>query len=91
MLPHADRRRIIADAHRPKVCTKNLRVEPTFLVGGVAAGLWKVERAKKTATLRITPFEKLSLVAQSELTREADSLRQFVEPDAETRSVRFGK
>lgn len=60
-------------------------------MGGVAAGLWKGERAKKTATLRITPFEKLSRVAQSELTREADPLLQFVGPDAEARSVRFGK
>lgn len=91
VLAHADRRRLIADAHRPKVCTKNLRVLPTFLVDGFAAGLWKVASTKKQATLTMSPFEKLSKAAQTELRQEGDALLRFVEPDVATRDVRFAK
>ena len=46
LLAHADRTRVISDAHRPKVGTANLRILATFLVDGMVSGTWKIERAK---------------------------------------------
>src|SRR4051794_1879408 len=44
VLALADRRRLIADEHKPRLATRNLRVPATFLVDGVVAGTWGTER-----------------------------------------------
>ncbi len=59
VLAHADRRRIISDAHRPMLTTKNLRVRAVFLWGGFAHGIWETEYKRRVATLRMRPFEPL--------------------------------
>jgi hypothetical protein len=82
VLAHADRTRIISDEHRPGLTTKNLRVRATFLWDGFARGTWDLERKRKTATLRLRPFEPLPRGALKELTAEAESLLAFTEPDA---------
>lgn len=82
VLAHADRRRIISDAHRPLLTTKNLRVRAVFLWDGFAAGLWELERKRKIATLRLRPFEPLPRKAVTALTTEGESLLRFAEPDA---------
>jgi hypothetical protein len=82
VLAHSDRRRVISDAHRPGLTTKNLRVRATFLWDGFAAGTWVTERKRKTATLRLRPFEPLPRAALKELTSEAESLLAFTDPDA---------
>lgn len=82
VLAHADRRRIIADAHRPSLTTKNLRVRSVFLWDGFAHGIWETEYKRKVATLRLRPFEPLPQVALDELTTEGESLLRFIEPDA---------
>jgi hypothetical protein len=89
LLSHEDRTRIIADEHRPMVFTKNLTVAPTFLVDGFVAGSWKVERKKKTASLTLSPFGKLTRKTKEELEHEGEALLSFVEEDAETREVTF--
>lgn len=80
LLAHRDRTRIIAGEHRPKVVTKNLRIHPTFLVDGFAAGMWSVKATKRKATLTLEPFGKLARAAQNELVEEADALLRFSEP-----------
>ena len=65
ILSHADRSRVIADAHRPRVTTKNLQVPGTFLVDGMVAGTWKAERKKAAATLLLTPFGSLRRKTES--------------------------
>ncbi|GAA2640034.1 winged helix DNA-binding domain-containing protein [Actinomadura fulvescens] len=87
VLAHADRSRVIADAHRPSLTTKNLRVRATFLWDGFAAGLWEVERKRRVATLRLRPFEKLPRRALNALTTEGERLLEFAEPDAPERQV----
>lgn len=86
VLAHADRTRIIDDAHRGKVVTKNLLVRATFLVDGFVAGTWKIERKKKSATLILEPFAPLpkKTLTDPTLNLEAQALLRFVEPDAET-------
>ncbi|MCP2340957.1 winged helix DNA-binding domain-containing protein [Actinomadura rupiterrae] len=82
VLAHADRRRIISDANRPLLTTKNLRVRAVFLWDGFAAGLWELDRKRKTATLRLRPFEPLPRDAITALSAEGESLLRFAEPDA---------
>jgi len=88
LLAHADRTRIIADEYRPRVATKNLRILATFLVDGFVAGTWSIQR-KKTATLTITPFAKLTKSAQKALAEEGERLVRFAEEDAASYEVKF--
>jgi hypothetical protein len=87
LLSHADRTRVIADEHRPRVTTKNLRIKATFLVDGFVAGTWSVERKRRAATLVLEPFGKLAKRTLRELEREGESLLELYEPDAAERSV----
>ncbi|TYK42819.1 winged helix DNA-binding domain-containing protein [Actinomadura decatromicini] len=82
VLAHADRRRVIADEHRPSLTTKNLRVRAVFLWDGFARGIWETEYKRKVATLRLRPFEPLPRDAVESLTVEGEALLRFLEPDA---------
>lgn len=82
VLSHADRTRVIADAYRPQLVTKNLRVRATFLIDGFAAGTWKTERGKAAAKLTIEPFEAIPKSSRKNLIDEAERLLRFIEPDA---------
>jgi hypothetical protein len=90
LLAHADRTRVIADAHRSKVSTGNLRTLATFLVDGFVAGVWRIERKRASASLLLEPFAAVSRKTRAELAEEGEALVGFVEPDARTADVRFG-
>ncbi len=90
ILAHADRTRIVADEHRRKISTSNLRILPVFLVDGFAAGTWAIERKKQVATLVAEPFEPLPKRVCEELSAEGGRLARFVEPDADSHDVRVG-
>ena len=56
LLSHADRTRIATDEHRTSVVRNNLQVIGTFLIDGFVAGIWRIERAKQAAELKLMPF-----------------------------------
>jgi hypothetical protein len=87
----ADRRRIVADEHRKRLTTANLRVLPTFLVDGFVRGTWELESAKGAATLVLEPFEPLAAAARDALAEEGEALLRFVEPEAGKCAVRFAR
>jgi hypothetical protein len=87
LLSHADRSRVVADAHRPSLATANLRLPGTFLCGGFVAGLWAAMRTKKAAALELRPFAPLSKAARTSLEDEGESLLRFMEPDATSFAV----
>jgi hypothetical protein len=87
VLAHKDRSRIVADEHRGKLTTKNLRVRATFLWDGLVRGTWKSERKGKKARLEIEPFEKLPRGAAKPLKEEGEALLRFLEPDATGHAV----
>ena len=92
MLAHKDRTRVITDEQRKSLATKNLRVKPTFLVDGFAAGSWSMARKRDTATLTIAPFEKLpGAPVAGELAAEGEALLRFVEEDAAKHRVEFSR
>lgn len=87
VLGHDDRRRVIADEHRPHLTTKNLQVKATFLVDGLVAGTWKLERARQAATLVLSPFGKITRPVRAALEEEGESLLAFAEPEAARRAI----
>ena len=82
VLAHADRTRLLADEHRGRIVTKNLRVRATFLWDGMVAGTWEVKRARGVATLTASPFIALPARRREALTAEAEALLRFTEDDA---------
>ncbi len=91
LLSHKDRTRIVADEHRKGVYLPGLRVAATILIDGFVHGAWKVEKAKKTATLFVTPFKPLTKQNRAALEQEGEQLARFIEPDAAGYEVRFGE
>jgi hypothetical protein len=79
VLAHADRTRVLADEHRPRVVTKNLRVHATFLLDGFVRGTWRIERKRGAATLQLDPFEPLAPAEAAALEAEGEALLRFVE------------
>ena len=74
LLAFADRRRMLTDEHRKSVVMKNGDVRQTFLVDGVVAGLWTLERER----VRLEPFVRLTRTARAELADEARRLEGFL-------------
>jgi Winged helix DNA-binding domain len=88
VLAHADRTRVISDAHRKSLTTKNLRVRATVLVDGRVAAYWKLEKSRGTATVLVEPLGRLSAADRQAVLAEAEALAAFVEPDAEGHAAR---
>jgi hypothetical protein len=89
LLGYAERTRIIADAHRPALQTKNLIVPAIFLVDGFIAGLWTMETKKGVARMLVKPLITLSKPVRNALSDEGGKLLQFIEPDAKSHVVDF--
>jgi hypothetical protein len=91
ILSHADRTRIIADEYRRAIASMNGMVPATFLVDGFVRGTWKTVRTRRTLTLVIQPFERLSREDRDALAEEGERLLRFVarSRDADEFEVRF--
>jgi hypothetical protein len=87
VLAHDDRARVVADAHRPRLVSKNLQVAATFLVDGMVAGTWTVAKARGAATLTLQPFAAVPARARRALEAEGEALARFVEPGAKAYAV----
>jgi len=88
ILSHADRTRVVADEHRKQI-VKAARVYATFLIDGVVAGIWRIEKEGRAVTLVAQPFRKLAKAERAALTEEAEPLVRFVRPEAAGHGVRF--
>jgi hypothetical protein len=74
VLSHADRTRVIADDHRRAVIHGAGIVEATFLVDGVVAGMWRLERGR----VLVEPFAPLARVRRREVEDEAARLEAWL-------------
>jgi hypothetical protein len=88
VLAHADRTRVISDAHRKALTTKNLRVRATVLVDGRVAAFWTLEKSRGTATVAIEPLGRLRAVNRKAILAEGEALAAFVEPKAKRHTAR---
>jgi DNA glycosylase AlkZ-like len=88
LLAYDDRTRILPKELQSTVIRKNGDVLPTFLVDGVVAGMWNVERKRDQATLRLEPFAPLPRNVRAQLLAEGESLLRWIEDDATSFAVR---
>ncbi len=86
VLSHADRSRIVCDAHRRCVTANQ-----TFLVDGYVRGTWKVMSGRKVTTLVISPLAPIDRDDRLALAEEGAALLAFaLGEDSDRRvSVRF--
>ncbi len=89
LLAYDDRTRVLPKELQPTVIRKNGDVLPTFLVDGLVAGLWSLERARDRATLVLEPFEPLPRATRRELEAEGERLARWIEDDATSVVVRW--
>ncbi|NDU76212.1 winged helix DNA-binding domain-containing protein [Actinomadura sp. DSM 109109] len=90
LLSHADRARIISEEHRKRVFTVNGIIRATFLVDGFVHGMWKIEKARGEATLRIEPFAPVPAPERAALEEEGMRLLAAAHPEAKSHGVAFG-
>ncbi len=83
------RDRVLADEHRPLVFTKNADVLPSFLIDGVVAGTWSLERTEAGAGIELRPFGSLAGGDRDALAAEADRLLRLVAPNPVDRRIAF--
>lgn len=69
-----DRQRVLPEEYRKLVVRKNADVQPTFLVDGLVAGVWRLERRK----LVTEPFAPLPCTVRRELEDEAARLAAWL-------------
>jgi hypothetical protein len=82
------RARILPDAHREAVYERaNLRIRPTFLIGGLVAGTWSIEVRRREAVLTLRALRRLSRGERAALVGEAERLVGFLHPDAKAHGV----
>jgi hypothetical protein len=85
VLAHADRTRIVGEAHRRLVTASK-----TFLVDGFVRGTWKIIHGPRSATLVISPIAPIARGDRLALAEEGAQLLAFDAGDDDTRiSVRF--
>jgi len=89
LLSHADRTRVITGEYHQQGFTMDGPMPCIVLVDGFTNGTWKIIRQRRTATLAIKPFTRLSKKDTAALTEEGDRLLAFAAADADTRNIQF--
>jgi hypothetical protein len=90
LLSHADRSRVMSEAHRTRVFSVNGIVRGTVLLDGFVAGTWKIERAKNAATVVLEPFSRWSQADRLAVQEEAMRLLAFAaDGEGERHDVRI--
>ncbi|MFB4312009.1 winged helix DNA-binding domain-containing protein [Actinomadura sp. GTD37] len=90
LLSHADRSRIITEEHRKRTFTVNGIIRATFLVDGFVHGMWKIEKKRGEATLRVDPFDPVPRRERAALEEEGLRLLAAAHPEAGSHAVEFG-
>ncbi|HEV3013077.1 MAG TPA: winged helix DNA-binding domain-containing protein [Actinomycetota bacterium] len=87
-LSHADRSHLSSGA-AARWPTDDLHWS-ALLVDGFVAGVWRLTRDRKAATLTVRLFAAAAGQVKAEVAEEGEHLLAFLAPDAETREVRLG-
>jgi hypothetical protein len=85
---HADRSRIVPEAHR-RVISGGMGTPATLLVDGMVAGTWRLERRRDEAALWLRPFATVPRSGRRELEAEARRVLATVAPDARRADVGY--
>jgi hypothetical protein len=87
-LSHADRSHLAAAA--PAQWPTDDLHWSALLVDGFIAGVWRLARDRRAATLTVRLFGAPGSQAEAEVAEEGERLLAFLAPDAEPREVRLG-
>jgi hypothetical protein len=87
LLAYAGFDRVMDPAHKRTIFTVNGRILGTVLVDGFAAATWRVDAAKGTATLAVTPLVPIAAVDRDAVTAEGTRLLAFLADHADRREV----
>jgi winged helix DNA-binding protein len=92
VLSHAERSRVISPGAASRISTVNGVIPGTVLIDGFVTGMWRLDRARKTATLTIELFGPESAhgprSARDALAAEAGRVLAFAAPGT-THHIRF--
>ena len=83
-LSHEDRSRILS----PNITVAEMTWRGGVLIDGFGAA-WRIERAKRRATMTITRYVRVDAAQQAAMEEEADRLFRFLAADAEEREIVF--
>jgi hypothetical protein len=86
LLAHADRSRIVSDDQRKRA---GIIGQPTVIVDGFVAGVWRIIRNGGAATLRIERLRRFSKEEAAAVTDEGGRLLAFAAADAESHHLQF--
>jgi len=89
LLAHADRGRIIREADRKRLFTRNGILPGTVLSDGFVRGMWRITRSGAAATLTIELFQTLGPRERDAVANEGGRLLAFAAPAGSDRDVRF--
>jgi Winged helix DNA-binding domain len=90
LLGHDDRRRIIPADFPWDAMLAPGRFVNNLLVDGMLRATWWIEReGKRSATLGMRPFRRLSKRERDDVTAEAERILELAAADAETRDIRI--
>jgi hypothetical protein len=87
-LGHADRSRIIDEEDRRRALAAEIG-DASVMVDGFLRATWRLVGRGRESVLEITPSHRFSKREAAEVSDEGDRLLRFLEPEAESRSVRF--
>ncbi len=87
VLSHGDRSRVISALDTKRLYTINGVIPGTVLIDGFVAGMWRLVRSQRTATLTIELFGRVR--ERDALVREAERVLAFCSPGA-SHDIRFG-
>jgi hypothetical protein len=91
ILSHADRTRILSDADKARMFTRNGIFPGTVLLDGFVAGMWRIDRARDAVTLVVEMFrDRVSAADRDAIEAEGLRMLAFTAPDTPVREVRFG-
>jgi winged helix DNA-binding protein len=86
VLAHADRRRLMDDADRARICVGSM-VLPTFLLDGRVAGTWRLRHERTAARIELHPHRPLAAAERDAVEEEATRLLAFAAPGETVREV----
>jgi len=88
LLAYDDRSRVMTDAERKAVWSRN-GLLATALVDGRVAATWRIARARSAVTLEIGPLKRIGRQDRTALKDEGERLLAFTDPDATSHAVKF--
>jgi hypothetical protein len=89
VLSHADRTRVISEAGRKQLYSRNGIFPGTVLADGFVVGLWRVSLAARAATVTVQIFGRVSGRDRDRVSQEAELMLAFAAPGAQAREIRF--